>query len=113
MLINIFDFDVRLIHSLPWDLPLECSSPSGMFALGLVLTGSRFSTSFYLASTAHFDILRRKHIINCNFCLKYILLSWLVGKGKHYWEEENINEEMPACRQMFNIFHPFDPVAYR
>ena len=20
---------------------------------------------------------------------------------------------MPACRQMFNIFHPFDPVAYR
>ncbi|KAL0417935.1 UNVERIFIED_CONTAM: Phospholipase SGR2 [Sesamum radiatum] len=35
------------------------------------------------------------------------------GKGKEYWEEENINEEMPACRQMFNIFHPFDPVAYR
>ncbi|KAL6499940.1 hypothetical protein OROGR_027850 [Orobanche gracilis] len=36
-----------------------------------------------------------------------------IGKGKDYWEEENINEEMPACRQMFNIFHPFDPVAYR
>ncbi|KAL0460390.1 UNVERIFIED_CONTAM: Phospholipase SGR2 [Sesamum latifolium] len=36
-----------------------------------------------------------------------------IGKGKEYWEEENINEEMPACRQMFNIFHPFDPVAYR
>ncbi|KAH6765763.1 shoot gravitropism 2 [Perilla frutescens var. hirtella] len=36
-----------------------------------------------------------------------------IGKGKQYWEEENINEEMPACRQMFNIFHPFDPVAYR
>ncbi|GFP98743.1 phospholipase sgr2 [Phtheirospermum japonicum] len=35
------------------------------------------------------------------------------GKGKDYWEEDNINEEMPACRQMFNIFHPFDPVAYR
>ncbi|CAL5414291.1 unnamed protein product [Camellia sinensis] len=34
-------------------------------------------------------------------------------KGKEYWEEENISEEMPACRQMFNIFHPFDPVAYR
>jgi hypothetical protein len=34
------------------------------------------------------------------------------GKGKEYWGE-NINEEMPACRQMFNIFHPFDPVAYR
>ncbi|XP_050366281.1 phospholipase SGR2 isoform X2 [Argentina anserina] len=36
-----------------------------------------------------------------------------IGKGKDYWEEENICEEMPACRQMFNIFHPFDPVAYR
>lgn len=35
------------------------------------------------------------------------------GKGKDYWEEENISEELPACRQMFNIFHPFDPVAYR
>jgi hypothetical protein len=35
------------------------------------------------------------------------------GKGKEYWGAENINEEMPACRQMFNIFHPFDPVAYR
>ncbi|KAL3513354.1 hypothetical protein ACH5RR_026071, partial [Cinchona calisaya] len=36
-----------------------------------------------------------------------------IGKGKNYWEEDNITEEMPACRQMFNIFHPFDPVAYR
>ncbi|XP_073129057.1 phospholipase SGR2-like isoform X2 [Henckelia pumila] len=36
-----------------------------------------------------------------------------IGKGKDYWEDENINEEMPACRQMFNVFHPFDPVAYR
>jgi hypothetical protein len=37
-----------------------------------------------------------------------------IGKGEEYWcEEENIIEEMPACRQMFNIFHPFDPVAYR
>lgn len=36
-----------------------------------------------------------------------------IGKGKDYWCEENIIEEMPACRQMFNIFHPFDPVAYR
>ncbi|KAH9725517.1 phospholipase SGR2 [Citrus sinensis] len=35
-----------------------------------------------------------------------------VGKGQEYWAEENVNEEMPACRQMFNIFHPFDPVAY-
>ncbi|XP_022718415.1 phospholipase SGR2 isoform X4 [Durio zibethinus] len=36
-----------------------------------------------------------------------------LGKGQEYWDEENIHEEMPACRQMFNIFHPFDPVAYR
>ncbi|KAG9129035.1 hypothetical protein Leryth_016859 [Lithospermum erythrorhizon] len=36
-----------------------------------------------------------------------------IGEGHDYWEEENINEEMPACHQMFNIFHPFDPVAYR
>ncbi|KAJ4713806.1 phospholipase SGR2 [Melia azedarach] len=36
-----------------------------------------------------------------------------IGKGQEYWAEENIIEEMPACRQMFNIFHPFDPVAYR
>ncbi|WCJ32629.1 Phospholipase SGR2 [Euphorbia peplus] len=36
-----------------------------------------------------------------------------IGKGKAYWEEDNIIEEMPACRRMFNIFHPFDPVAYR
>ncbi|XP_052188278.1 phospholipase SGR2 isoform X2 [Diospyros lotus] len=35
------------------------------------------------------------------------------GKGQEYWEEENITEEIPGCRQMFNIFHPFDPVAYR
>ncbi|WRX31107.1 DDHD domain - like 1 [Theobroma cacao] len=36
-----------------------------------------------------------------------------LGKGQDYWDEENINEEMPSCHQMFNIFHPFDPVAYR
>ncbi|CAL9216981.1 unnamed protein product [Arabidopsis halleri] len=36
-----------------------------------------------------------------------------IGKGKDYWEEENVIEEMPACRRMFNIFHPYDPVAYR
>ncbi|KAL1324861.1 hypothetical protein AAHE18_13G120900 [Arachis hypogaea] len=35
------------------------------------------------------------------------------GRGQEYWEQENIIEEMPACRQMFNIFHPYDPVAYR
>ncbi|KAK1437527.1 hypothetical protein QVD17_03320 [Tagetes erecta] len=36
-----------------------------------------------------------------------------IGKGKDYWEDENIIEEMPCCRQMFNVFHPYDPVAYR
>ncbi|GAV61023.1 DDHD domain-containing protein [Cephalotus follicularis] len=36
-----------------------------------------------------------------------------IGKGHEYWGEEKISEEFPACRQMFNIFHPFDPVAYR
>ncbi|WOL03623.1 phospholipase SGR2 [Canna indica] len=37
-----------------------------------------------------------------------------VGRGQDYWQDEKITEEMlPACRQMFNIFHPFDPVAYR
>ncbi|KAJ3681428.1 hypothetical protein LUZ60_015917 [Juncus effusus] len=36
-----------------------------------------------------------------------------IGKGQDYWQDEKIEEEMPCCRQMFNIFHPFDPVAYR
>ncbi|KAL4589700.1 hypothetical protein LXL04_002608 [Taraxacum kok-saghyz] len=36
-----------------------------------------------------------------------------IGQGKEYWNNENVHEEMPSCRQMFNIFHPFDPVAYR
>ncbi|XP_054812172.1 phospholipase SGR2 isoform X2 [Prosopis cineraria] len=36
-----------------------------------------------------------------------------IGRGQEYWGEENIIEQMPACRQMFNIFHPYDPVAYR
>ncbi|KAD4180446.1 hypothetical protein E3N88_29037 [Mikania micrantha] len=36
-----------------------------------------------------------------------------IGRGKDYWEDENIVEEMPCCRQMFNVFHPYDPVAYR
>uniref|UniRef100_A0A0E0LQI7 DDHD domain-containing protein n=1 Tax=Oryza punctata TaxID=4537 RepID=A0A0E0LQI7_ORYPU len=36
-----------------------------------------------------------------------------IGRGQDYWQNENIVEEMPCCRQMFNIFHPFDPVAYR
>lgn len=44
-----------------------------------------------------------------------IFLSFIFfpGQGKDYWNNENIVEEMPSCRQMFNIFHPFDPVAYR
>ncbi|GAB2219642.1 hypothetical protein Droror1_Dr00007279 [Drosera rotundifolia] len=35
------------------------------------------------------------------------------GSGAEYWAEGNIIEELPACQRMFNIFHPFDPVAYR
>ncbi|XP_074563560.1 phospholipase SGR2-like isoform X2 [Curcuma longa] len=36
-----------------------------------------------------------------------------VGRGQDYWQDEKITEDIPACRQMLNIFHPFDPVAYR
>ncbi|KAI3931823.1 hypothetical protein MKW98_012233 [Papaver atlanticum] len=36
-----------------------------------------------------------------------------IGRGLEYWQDGKIIEEMPACRQMVNIFHPFDPVAYR
>lgn len=36
-----------------------------------------------------------------------------IGKGQEYWQDEQIREGMPLCRRMFNIFHPFDPVAYR
>lgn len=36
-----------------------------------------------------------------------------IGEGRDYWGEENIIEEIPSCRRMFNIFHPCDPVAYR
>lgn len=35
------------------------------------------------------------------------------GNGRDYWQDEGITEEMPNCRQMLNIFHPYDPVAYR
>ncbi|XP_057864331.2 phospholipase SGR2 isoform X3 [Cryptomeria japonica] len=35
------------------------------------------------------------------------------GNGQDYWQDEGITEEIPNCRQMFNIFHPYDPVAYR
>lgn len=50
---------------------------------------------------------------NCNAYVLLLFFLGFIGKGQEYWEEEKINEEMPACRQMFNIFHPFDPVAYR
>lgn len=50
------------------------------------------------------------HLEVCFMSCFVLLFS---GKGQEYWAEENIIEEMPACRQMFNIFHPFDPVAYR
>ncbi len=36
-----------------------------------------------------------------------------LGTGVEYWQDEGIDEEMPACRLLLNIFHPYDPVAYR
>jgi hypothetical protein len=36
-----------------------------------------------------------------------------LGTGVQYWQDEGIDEEMPACRLLLNIFHPYDPVAYR
>ncbi|KAH7290777.1 hypothetical protein KP509_30G063100 [Ceratopteris richardii] len=36
-----------------------------------------------------------------------------IGNGQDYWQDDGIEEEMPACKRLFNIFHPFDPVAYR
>lgn len=45
--------------------------------------------------------------------INFLFFLSVPGKGQEYWEEENICEEMPACQLMFNIFHPFDPVAYR
>ena len=36
-----------------------------------------------------------------------------LGKGQDYWQDDDIDEELPACKRMFNIFHPYDPVAYR
>uniref|UniRef100_A0ACD5ZW97 Uncharacterized protein n=1 Tax=Avena sativa TaxID=4498 RepID=A0ACD5ZW97_AVESA len=43
----------------------------------------------------------------------FILPSPKRSRGQDYWQDKNIVEEMPCCRQMFNVFHPFDPVAYR
>lgn len=43
----------------------------------------------------------------------YFFFFYIKGRGHDYWQDEKIQEEMPSCRQMFNIFHPFDPVAYR
>eukprot|EP00850_Spirogloea_muscicola_P001411 SM000005S17208 [mRNA] locus=s5:845442:851065:+ [translate_table: standard] len=35
------------------------------------------------------------------------------GEGPEWWQQEGIQEELPACRQLLNIFHPYDPVACR
>eukprot|EP01018_Ginkgo_biloba_P026014 Gb_31531 [translate_table: standard] len=42
----------------------------------------------------------------CNVCIG-------TGNGQEYWKDEGITEEMPTYRQMLNIFHPYDPVAYK
>lgn len=85
-----------------------------------------------MSKPRHKDVLRK----NYRPCIKYTKLGFKVdtffavgsplgvflslrnirigiGSGQNYWQDEEINEEMPCCRQMFNIFHPFDPVAYR
>lgn len=36
-----------------------------------------------------------------------------LGTGNGPQQLEGIQEEMPACRNLLNIFHPYDPVAYR
>ncbi|BBN19897.1 phospholipase DDHD1 [Marchantia polymorpha subsp. ruderalis] len=36
-----------------------------------------------------------------------------IGAGQEYWNDDGVEEEMPDVRQMMNIFHPYDPVAYR
>jgi len=73
------------------------------------------SKNFLFFSCMFFTLL-----LNCLFTFPckvslYALkaVQYVLGKGKDYWEEENAIEEMPACRRMFNIFHPYDPVAYR
>ncbi|CAI7795361.1 unnamed protein product, partial [Closterium sp. NIES-53] len=35
------------------------------------------------------------------------------GESAQYWGMEGVQEELPACRHVLNIFHPHDPVAYR
>ncbi|XP_072999918.1 phospholipase SGR2-like isoform X1 [Typha latifolia] len=76
-------------------------------------------------------------IKSCTPCIRYIKLDFKVdtffavgsplgvflalrnarigiGRGKDYWhDDEEVSEEMPSCQKMFNIFHPFDPVAFR
>lgn len=59
------------------------------------------------------QVVRFTLFVGYSFLARLILSSNFVGEGREYWGEENISEEMPACQQMFNIFHPFDPVAYR
>lgn len=56
------------------------------------------------------------HVLFCLISFHDLYLNSIrcsTGKGQDYWQDKNIIEEMPCCRQMFNIFHPFDPVAYR
>ncbi|KAK7836384.1 phospholipase sgr2, partial [Quercus suber] len=72
-------------------------------------------TFFAVGSPLGVFLALRNIRLGIDTCSRFndLLFVFIPGKGKEYWEEENISEEMPACRQMFNIFHPFDPVAYR
>lgn len=50
--------------------------------------------------------------VDC-YLISEIRSFFFKGRGQDYWQDKNVVEEMPCCRQMFNVFHPFDPVAYR
>lgn len=69
---------------------------------------------FEIWQFSFFSVLKMVvHLFHLVIISYFLFYPGMTGKGKEYWEEDNIVEEMPACRQMFNIFHPFDPVAYR
>ena len=84
-----------------------------MYHKGWCLCAATYKCSWQLASAS---ILPAVPCFVCLMSFHDLYLNSIpcsTGKGKDYWQDENIIEEMPCCRQMFNIFHPFDPVAYR
>lgn len=82
-----------------------------MFCLNHPLEVYLYCSFLFLALEFFIVVASMFKLLKYNFYELFFPL--FPGKGQEYWAEENVNEEMPACRQMFNIFHPFDPVAYR